>query len=236
VSENTKNQPADSSDPSGKYYASHVIGISRPEDELGPMHPDESVDPQALEDGVEPDYEPGGGIFVAFAGLAASLVVIGIAVGSLVVWMSQTEYEARIVEDPLLTSSRAASEAYLNVYEAVEGSGTPSGYRVPVEVAFDMIEANPQLLAGHPFGTQSVRIDAPGRYSAGAPIGQDWAPVYLEGPPVPPVDPAEVAAEAEGSAVAFHVAAEGSSTAAAIDLGAEGITPPTGETNGSGNP
>lgn len=217
MSENTK-ETQETSDGSEKYYVSHVIGISRPEDELGPMNPVGDVDGGALEDGVEPDWAPGMGIFVGFGILTISLVLIGAGVAQLVFWVSKTTNEERTVVDSRLTEVREVAASYLENYAVNEGSGgAASSYRVPVEVAFDILEANPTLLAAHPLGVPSNRMDAPGRRSSGADIGQDWAAISLDPVPVPVVDPAAEAAALEASALAAIVAAEGSAAAVQID-------------------
>jgi hypothetical protein len=228
VSENTK-ETQETSDGSEKYYVSHVIGISRPEDELGPMNPVGDVTDDALDDGVEPDWAPGLGIFVGFGVLTISLVLIGVAVAQLVFWASKTTNEERTVVDSRLTEVREVAASYLENYAVSEGSGgAASSYRVPVEVAFDILEANPTLLAGHPLGVSSNRMDAPGRRSSGADIGQDWAVISLDPVPVPVVDPAMEAATLEGSAVGAMVAAEGSAAALQIDpVTGLPVAPPT---------
>lgn len=217
MSENTK-ETQETSDGSEKYYVSHVIGISRPEDELGPVNPVGDVNEDALQDGVEPDWAPGAGIFVGFGVLTLSLVLIGAGVAQWVFWMSKTTSEDRTVVDARLTEVREVAASYLENYAVNEASGaSPASYRVPVEVAFDILEANPTLLAGHPLGVPSNRMDAPGRVSSGADIGQDWAAISLDPVPVPTVDPALEAAALEGSAVGAMVAAEGSAVVMQID-------------------
>jgi hypothetical protein len=233
VSENTK-ETQETSDGSEKYYVSHVIGISRPEDELGPVNPVGGVDEGALQEGVEPDWAPGMGIFVGFAVLTVSLVLTGAAVAQLVFWMSKTTTEDRTVVDARLTEVREVAASYLQNYAVNEGSGAAaSSYRVPVEVAFDILEANPTLLAGHPLGVPSNRMDGPGRPSSGADIGQDWAAISLDPVPVPVVDPALEAAALEGSVVGAMVAAEGSAAAMQIDPVTGLLVVPVAPTEGS---
>jgi hypothetical protein len=233
VSENTK-ETQETSDDSEKYYVSHVIGISRPEDELGPVNPVGSVDEASLQDGVEPDWAPGLGIFVGFGVLTLSLVLIGAGVAQWVFWMSKTTSEARTVVDARLTEVREVAASYLQNYAVNEASGSSAtSYRVPVEVAFDILEANPTLLAAHPLGVASNRMDAPGRASSGAAIGQDWAAISLDPVPVLTVDPALEAAAAEGSALAALVAAEGSAAALQIDPITGLLVAPVAPTDGS---
>ena len=233
MSENTK-ETQETSDGSEKYYVSHVIGISRPEDELGPMNPVGDVDGGAVDDGVEPDWAPGMGIFVGFGVLTITLVLIGVAVAQLVFWMSKTTIEDRTVVAPLLTQVREVASSYLDSYAVNEGSGTPAtSYRVPVALAFDILEANPTLLAAHPLGVPSNRMDAPGRRSSGADIGQDWAAISLDPVPVPVVDPAMEAATLEGSAVGVMVAAEGSAAVLQIDPVTGLLVAPPTPTEGS---
>lgn len=218
MSENTK-ETQETSDDSERYYVSHVIGISRPEDELGPVNPVGVVDKDALQDGVEPDWAPGMGIFVGFGILTLSLVLIGAGVAQVVFWMSKTTNEARTVVDARLTEVREVSASYTETYGIVEGSGSMApAYRVPVEVAFDILEANPTLLAAHPLGVVSNRMDGPGRVSSGAAIGQDWAVISLDPVPVVIVDPALEAAAREGSVVGAMVVAEGSAALMQIDV------------------
>jgi hypothetical protein len=176
--------------------ASHIMGVSTAADEYGPVGDSEGApSSEVLADGVEPDYEPDGLIFYTFAALFVALVVIGGAVGSLVVWTSQQTQASGLhaAVDPRLDEVRVAAREVLTSYARVEENGQAL-YRVPVDVAFRIVEAQPGLLAGHPLGERSARMDGPGRQANGAAIGQDWAPVYLDGPPV-----VEVPLVAEGS-------------------------------------
>lgn len=182
----------------------HAIGVSTPKDEYGPLDapagPVASED--ALADGVEPDFNPGPALFVGFFVLAVALLAVGYGVGNVFLAEARglNEERAASAVDPRLEEVRAAARAYTMEYAAHEASGAaPALYQVPVEEAFAILEARPELFGGLPHGTPTRGIDAPSRISNGAPIGQDWTAAVLEDPPAPVVIPEPVVAEGSGA-------------------------------------
>lgn len=134
---------------------SHAIGVSRPEDKFTSPGSDDARTREELEKlGVEPDS---GGIDPV---LLASLV--GVVVLTVAAWIFSTQlFEfagKKQVENtfeqasyPMLTEVRETAREHLTTYAELEGDDDGL-YRIPIEVAFDVLVENSDLLAAHPAG------------------------------------------------------------------------------------
>ncbi len=219
--------------PEAAFGVAHAIGVSTTKDEFGPLGETPGPDSHVVEEGVEPDYSPGSGLFLGFLVLTVALLATGYAVGNVFLAATRNVQQERELSsvDPRLSEVRELAAAYLNEYAVVEGSGAaPDAYRIPVTEAMNLIEQNPALLGGHPMGTPTRGIDAPGRISNGAAIGQDWATVVLEDPVVIPPPVVLEGSGLEGSAAEGSGAADVPDQAAALDPAGAVVNPsePTG--------
>jgi len=139
---------------------SHAIGVSRPEDKYVSPGSDDNRTREELEKlGVEPDT---GGIDPV---LLASLV--GVVVLTVAAWIfstqlfefagkQQIEMNANQANYPMLAEVRDTARAQLNGFAELEGDDDGL-YRVPIEVAFDVLVENTDLLAAHPAGAPVER-------------------------------------------------------------------------------
>ena len=152
-------------DPSVAGAAAHLIGVSRPQDEYGTREIDRDAmsDDELLAMGVEPDEGPGPMLVSVFVALTFILIFTGVAVAALFGWVADGKGDA--ISDrvhPTLAESTTEAAAVLNAYEQVPGEeGAADSYRVPIDVAMDLLVDNPTLLGRHPLGARTLAIDPP---------------------------------------------------------------------------
>ena len=153
-------------DPSVAGAAAHLFGVSRPQDEYGTREVDRDAmsDDELLAMGVEPDDGPGIKLVGVFVAMTVILVISGVGTAALFGWVKD------IKQDGLsnrvhytLAQSRSEAAEVLNAYEDLEGEdGAAAGYRVPIDVAMDILVNNESLLAGHEVdGDEAAEIPGP---------------------------------------------------------------------------
>jgi hypothetical protein len=154
-------------DPTVAGAAAHVFGISRPEDEYGSRAIDRDAmsDDELLSMGVEVDEGPGVKLIGVFVAFTVILIVSGIATAALFGWVAESAGDSvsnRV--HPTLTEARAESAEVLNAYEQIEpaeGADHAPTYRVPIDVAMDILVEAPGLLVRHDVPSSEANADEP---------------------------------------------------------------------------
>jgi hypothetical protein len=179
-------------DPTVGGAAAHILGISRPQDEYGTREIDRDAmsDEELLAMGVEVDDGPGAKLLGVFLALTIILILSGVATAGLFGWVKDTK-RAGISNrvHPTLAGSRAEAAEVLNAYEqleAAEDSTAAPGFRVPIDVAMDILVENDRLLARHPMGASEAALEPPSFEGFEAPRVA-VTPLTRTGPGVPAV-------------------------------------------------
>ena len=164
-SEEGKDAVGEDYDPSVAGAAAHLIGVSRPQDEYGTREIDRDAmsDDELLAMGVEPDEGPGTTLVGVFVSLTFILIFTGVAVAALFGWVADSKNDALSDRThPALEESRAASAAVLNAYAQVPGEeGVATTYRIPIDVAMDLLVDEPSWLGRHPLGVENAELEPP---------------------------------------------------------------------------
>lgn len=139
-------------DPSVVGAAAHLFGISRPQDEYGTRSIDRDgmSDDELLAMGVEPDAGPGAKISLTFVAMSVVLMLTSIGAAALFGAVNAVKGDAisgRV--HPLLAQQLDSASEVLNSYAELEGGN----YRVPIAAGMDILVGAPNLLEGHPLGS-----------------------------------------------------------------------------------
>lgn len=152
---------ADAYKPDPLRAASHLVGISTPEDEHHDSYTDKArdqlSDAELLAMGIEPDSGPTRNMIWTFAALVVVIIGVGVAVAQLYnVVNTRIVDQANARVDRRLAELAAADQAVIGVFERLEPTEEQpqTTYRVPVEQGMDILLADPSLLARHPLAPE----------------------------------------------------------------------------------
>lgn len=151
-------------DPGVGGAAAHLVGISRPQDEYGPRitNRDDMSDAELEAMGVEPDEGPGATLMLTFVAMVVILIGVGVGLGSIfkVTAVNSVDAAADRVH-PELAGVQAEGAELLGSYAVVEheadenGDAPDNGYRVPIDVAMNVLVEDAALLGRHPMGERT---------------------------------------------------------------------------------